>query len=78
MVDKIRNYTHLRPKTRKCIGVFFVIFGFVTLVTPFTPGGILFFVGLEFLGVRLIDGARVKRFFARKPALEHAPVETTS
>lgn len=77
MVDKIRQYALLKPKTGKAIGVFLVIFGFITLVTPLTPGGLLFFVGLELLGVRLIDGAKIKRILLRKPALETRAVEIT-
>lgn len=51
---------------RKIIGWFFVVVGFLALITPLTPGGILFFLGLEVLGIRFIGTERVKRLFARR------------
>lgn len=41
-----------RPRLRKVAGWSLVVFGFLALVTPLTPGGILFFLGLELLGLR--------------------------
>lgn len=72
----MRQYALLKPKIGKAIGIFLVIFGFIMLVTPLTPGGLLFFVGLELLGIRLIDGAKIKRIFERKPALETTTVKS--
>lgn len=55
------------PKVRKFIGVFLVIFGFIGLVTPFTPWGFLFFVGLEMVGIRVLFIEKwKKRFLALK------------
>ncbi len=66
MYEKFNNYTVTRPRMRKIIGWFFVVVGFVALITPLTPGGILFFVGLEVLGIRFIGTEKVKRFFAER------------
>ncbi len=53
------------PKIRKISGVFLVIIGFVGLVTPFTPWGVLFFVGLEILGLRLLLLDKIKNLFKK-------------
>lgn len=36
------------------IGAILLVIGLVALLTPFTPGAWLIFVGLELLGIRLI------------------------
>lgn len=38
---------------KKFAGVLLIIIGFVALVTPFTPGAWLMFVGLTLLGITL-------------------------
>ena len=48
------------PTVRKVVGIFLVIFGFIGIVTPFTPWGILFFVGLELLGVHFLWLEKIK------------------
>ncbi|MBX4189462.1 hypothetical protein KW785_02600 [Candidatus Parcubacteria bacterium] len=40
------------PRFRKVVGIILVVFGFIGIVTPFTPWGFLFFVGLGILGIR--------------------------
>jgi uncharacterized protein YqgC (DUF456 family) len=39
---------------KKALGIIFVILGLIALITPFTPGAWLIFVGLEFLGIRFL------------------------
>lgn len=39
---------------RKIIGVVFIILGILALVTPFTPGSWLVFVGFGLLGFKLV------------------------
>jgi len=59
----------IQSRLRKPIGVLFVVLGFFALVTPFTPGSWLAFIGLELLGARfLLDRfvGRMKRLFHRK------------
>lgn len=72
MREKIHNYTLTRPKTKKAIGWFLVVVGFIALVAPIIPGAPLIFFGLEVLGLRLIltdkikiAAEKTKRFFAR-------------
>ena len=57
-IKKIYN----NPVVRRALGLFFVIFGFVGIVTPFTPWGILFFVGLEILGIRFLWLEKIKMY----------------
>ncbi len=64
MYERFNNYTALRPRLRKIAGWSLVVFGFLALVTPLTPGGLLFFVGLEVLGLRIIFVEKVKRLFS--------------
>lgn len=45
---------------KKIIGFILIILGFSALVTPFTPGSWLIFVGLEFLGFRLAIWDKIK------------------
>lgn len=66
MVERFNNYTLTRPRLRKVFGWSLIVFGFFALVTPLTPGGILFFFGLEVLGFRFAFTDRVKRLFVRK------------
>lgn len=64
MYEKFNTYTVDRPLLRKIGGWFLVVFGFIALVTPFTPGGLLFFIGLEILGYRLITMTTFRKAFA--------------
>ncbi len=53
MTERIRQYTLTRPRLKKAIGYFFVVVGFLALVTPLTPGAFLLVVGMELLGLRM-------------------------
>jgi hypothetical protein len=48
------------------LGWFLVVFGFLALITPLTPGGLLFFVGLEILGLRIVFFDKVKNTFRKR------------
>lgn len=76
MVDRFKQYSLTRPRLRKYIGWSLVIFGFIMLVTPLTPGGSLFFIGLEILGLRIIGAEKIRHFIHSKRAGVHHP--TTS
>lgn len=52
------------PIIKKSIGIFLIVFGFIGLVTPFTPWAFLFFVGLEIMGIRFIFIERLRKKFA--------------
>jgi hypothetical protein len=67
MIERFNNYTTARPRLRKVFGWTLVVFGFFALVTPLTPGGLLFFVGLEVLGLRFVFTDKVKRLFIKEP-----------
>jgi len=66
MKERFDAYTLTRPRTRKIVGWLLVVIGFFALVTPLTPGGLLFFVGLEILGLRIILTEKIKCFFVRQ------------
>lgn len=79
MYERFHTYTEAKPRLRKIAGWAFVIIGFVALVTPLTPGGLLFFVGLELLGLRFIGTEKLKRFLTKEkklPVLEPVTIET--
>jgi Putative transmembrane protein (PGPGW) len=65
MFSKIKQFTALHPRFKRAVGWVFIVVGFVALVTPLTPGGFLFLVGLEFLGLRFVF---LDRLFRRKKA----------
>lgn len=76
MIERFNSYTLTRPRLKKFFGWFLVVFGFLALVTPLTPGGLLFFVGLEILGVRFVGIEKIKVLLSRKiPAKEAVLVE---
>ncbi len=66
MIEKFNNFTITRPRLRKALGFILVIYGFLALITPFTPGGLLLFVGLEILGIRFIFADKIKHFFLKE------------
>lgn len=49
-----------RTTYKKVIGVLLIIVGIVSLLTPFTPGSWLIFVGLEFMGIRVLFWEKIK------------------
>jgi hypothetical protein len=55
-----------RTKWKTILGYFFIVVGFVALITPLTPGAWLIPVGLGLIGVRLAFWEKLKaRFFKR-------------
>jgi uncharacterized membrane protein HdeD (DUF308 family) len=70
MYEKAKIFTLTRPRLKKVIGLFFVVIGFVALITPLTPGAVLFlFIGFEFLGLKFMF---LERLLKRK---EVSPVK---
>ena len=71
-IQRIKEYFNKlfseNPKIKKAVGVILVFVGFIGLITPFTPWGFLFFVGLEMLGGRIILWDKVKKPFKKKKA----------
>ena len=65
MYERFNQYTLTRPRIRRFFGWVLVVIGFFALVTPLTPGGFLFFVGLEILGIRIIGFQRIRDFFQK-------------
>lgn len=50
----IKGYIYANPKAKKTVGIILVVIGLAALITPFTPGSWLIFIGLELLGFRIL------------------------
>jgi len=57
-------FSHKNARRRQVLGAFLILVGFSALVTPFTPGSWLIFVGLEMFGIRVFFGRSVKEWIA--------------
>jgi len=66
MKERIQKAFKDWPKLKKVIGVILIIYGIIALLTPFTPGSWLAFIGLELLGVDLIFWEKIKAWFRRR------------
>jgi Putative transmembrane protein (PGPGW) len=70
MYEKAKIFTLTRPRLKRVIGFFLVFVGLIALVTPLTPGAVLFlFIGFEFLGLKFMF---LERLMKRK---ETVPVK---
>ncbi len=56
---------NLKITSKKIIGIVLIIIGMLALITPFTPGSWLIFVGLEFLGFRILFWDKIKAWFEK-------------
>lgn len=50
---------------RKVTGVILILVGLFALFTPLTPGGWLFFIGAELLGIEILSPHRLKETYER-------------
>ena len=50
---------------KKAIGIILIVVGLLASVTPFTPGSWLIFVGLEFIGIRILFWDKIKLWFQK-------------
>lgn len=55
-----------KRSAKKLIGLGLLALGFAALVTPFTPGSWLIFIGAELLGVRLLFWRRLREYVRSK------------
>ena len=51
---------------KKIAGVALIIFGLVALLTPFTPGSWLIFIGAEMLGLRILFKEKLRGLYKRR------------
>ena len=50
------------------LGIICILLGLLALLTPFTPGSWLIFVGMELIGIRLAIWEKLKqKYFNKKP-----------
>jgi Na+/pantothenate symporter len=67
MYERARQFTLNTPLLRKLIGIIFLVFGIIFLVTPLTPGGIIItLVGLELLGLEFFLTKKLRERVARR------------
>ena len=64
-LQKIKDYAHNKPTVKKTLGIILILIGFIALITPFTPGSWLIFIGLELLGVEVLVSEKFK-FWKKK------------
>ena len=48
---------------KRIIGIIFIIIGLFALLTPFTPGSWLIFVGLGLIGVRILFKEKLRSLY---------------
>ena len=61
MKEYLKKLFFENPKIKKTAGVILVFIGLAALLTPFTPGSWLVFVGLELLGFRFLLWDKIKQ-----------------
>ncbi len=59
------NNQKAKKVLKKVFGVVLVILGFLALITPFSPGSWLLFVGLGILGIRIISEDKLFSFLKK-------------
>lgn len=64
MFEKVKNYTLLRPRLKKMVGVTLVLIGLLGLLMPLIPGAIFLVIGLELLGLQFLFFDKI---LGRKP-----------
>lgn len=62
----VKKISTASPTLKKVTGVILIVVGFIALITPFTPGSWLIFVGLEFLGIRFLVWDKLKALFFKR------------
>ena len=65
MKEYLKKLFSENPKIKKTSGVILVLVGLIALLTPFTPGSWLIFVGFELLGLRFLLLDRIKTLFKK-------------
>ena len=62
---KVSNGVNMKTGVKKIISILLIVIGLLVLVTPFTPGSWLIFVGLEMFGIRMLFWDKIK-FWKKK------------
>ena len=63
MEEYIKKKLSRRPKIKKVVGVILILLGVLALLTPFTPGSWLIFVGMGLLGLHFSLWDRIRSIF---------------
>ena len=56
---------NIKIAIKKIIGILLIVIGLLALITPFTPGSWLIFIGSELLGFRLLFLDKIKAWFQK-------------
>ena len=62
---------------KRVMGATLILIGILALITPFTPGSWLVFVGLEVFGIRLLAWDKVKNWLLMRKEKKSAAQRTT-
>lgn len=65
LLEKTKEYTHTKPKTKKLFGIIAIIVGFIGVLLPIVPG-----LWLMFLGIEILFFDKAIRFFKEKRVVE--------
>ena len=65
MILFIKKFWQDHKTFRKTVGVFLILAGFISLLTPATPGSWLILVGLEIFGYKILFWDKTKEWFKR-------------
>jgi uncharacterized protein YqgC (DUF456 family) len=57
---------NIKMGAKKTIGILLIVIGLLALVTPFTPGSWLIFVGLELFGFRMLFWDKIKLWLQKR------------
>ncbi len=66
MKEYMKNLFFGNQKIKKISGVVLVVIGLAILLTPFTPGSWIIFIGLELLGLRFLLWDKINKLFIKK------------
>jgi len=60
-MDKPQNKT-----TRKIIGWIFIVIGLIAIITPFTPFGLVFLVGLKMIFPKIAMREKIQKYIEKR------------
>ncbi len=63
--DQLKKISDKNSPVKIIAGGALIIVGFLALITPFTPGSWLIFVGLALLGIRIAAWEQIKAKFLK-------------
>jgi hypothetical protein len=65
MKESFKKFWEGNPRVKRVIGVFLILLGVISIITPFTPFGWLAIIGMELLGIRIAFWDRAKDWWRK-------------